>query len=62
MSPQQISMLMLSSALAPLSTELRRLAEDDRFWDSFEAVGNPSELSLDQHRLLAAIGVDWEAE
>ena len=55
-------MLMLSSALAPLSTELRRLAEDDRFWDSFEAVGNPSELSLDQHRLLAAIGVYWEAE
>lgn len=62
MSPQQISMLMLSSALAPLSADLRRLAEDDRFWDSFEAVESPSELSLDQHRLLAAIGVDWEPD
>lgn len=62
MTDDQIAMLMLSSALAPLPSDLRRMAEDDAFWTSFEDVDGPDELSLDQHRLLAAIGVEWEVD
>lgn len=59
---EQLTFVIAHSKQYDLTPDLEALVDDVGFWAAFREVATPAELTRDQARMLAGLGIEWHVE